>query len=239
MKNTALNIKNLTKKYDDFTAVDDLSLEIPQGEFFGFLGPNGAGKTTTINCITGVANFTKGEIEVYGTDVQQDYRQARKKIGLAPQEYNVDKFETVENILWFFGGYFGIDKETREERMEEHLDTFDLQPHREKQFRELSGGLKRRVMLARAMMNDPEFVIFDEPTAGVDVELRHELWKYLKKLNKEGRTIFLTSHYIEEIEALCERVGVINQGELVRVDKKEKLMENKNSLEEKYLELTQ
>lgn len=235
----ALEIKNLTKKYDDFTAVNDLNLEISQGEFFGFLGPNGAGKTTTINCITGVANFSGGNISVYGTDVQHDYRAARRKIGLAPQEYNVDKFETVKNILWFFGGYFGIDKATREQRITEHLDTFDLTSHKNKEFRELSGGLKRRVMLARAMMNDPQFVIFDEPTAGVDVELRHELWDYLKKLNQEGRTILLTSHYIEEIEALCERVGVIHQGELMRVDEKEKLMEDKDTLEEKYLELTQ
>ncbi|MFB6182221.1 MAG: ATP-binding cassette domain-containing protein, partial [Candidatus Magasanikbacteria bacterium] len=142
-------------------------------------------------------------------------------------------------ILWFFGGYFGLDKQTREERMKEHIETFDLKPHQDKEFRELSGGLKRRVMLARAMMNDPEFVIFDEPTAGVDVELRHELWGYLKDLNQKGKTILLTSHYIEEIEALCERVGVIHEGELVRVDNKEVLMQDKNSLEEKYLELTQ
>lgn len=234
----ALKIDNLTKKYDDFVAVDNLNLEIPQGEFFGFLGPNGAGKTTTINCVTGIGTFKQGNIEVYGIDVQNDYREARRKIGLSPQEFNVDIFMEVWKILWFVGGFYGMPKEEREERMEKMLDTFDLQKHRDKKFKELSGGLKRRVMLARAMIHDPEFIILDEPTAGVDVKLRKELWEYLRELNKEGRTIMLTSHYIEEIEALCERVAIINEGELVRVDGKEELMKDKQTLEEKYLELT-
>ncbi|PSO45111.1 MAG: ABC transporter ATP-binding protein [Parcubacteria group bacterium QH_9_35_7] len=238
MSTKALKIQNLTKTYGDLVAVDNLDLEIEKGEFFGFLGPNGAGKSTTIHSITGIATFDSGSIEVYGYDVVEEFREARNKIGLSPQEFNVDIFMQVWKIIWFMGGYYGIEKQRREERMNRLLDTFGLKEHKDKRFKDLSGGLKRRVLLARAMIHDPEFIILDEPTEGVDVELRHELWDYMNKLNEQGHTIFLTSHYIEEVEALCERVAIINQGELVEVGKTEELMKNKESLEEKYLEVT-
>lgn len=234
----ALKISNFTKRYKDFVAVDDISLKIQPGEFFGFLGPNGAGKTTTIGCVTGISTFTEGKIEVFGVDVRKDYREARKKIGLSPQEFNIDIFAKTEQILWFNGGFYGMKKQIREKRLEEMLDIFELQDHRKKQFRTLSGGLKRRVMLARAMIHDPELIILDEPTAGVDVELRHELWKYLKRINEEGKTILLTSHYLEEIELLCSRVAVINNGKIIADKPKNDYISDGSTLEETYLKLT-
>lgn len=234
----ALDIQNFTKKYGDFVAVDNLSLSIKPGEFFGFLGPNGAGKTTTIGCTTGISTFNQGSIEVFGVSVKKEYREARKKIGLSPQEFNIDIFEKTEKILWFNGGFYGMEKRYREKRIEEMLDVFELQEHRKKQFRMLSGGLKRRVMLARAMMHDPEIVILDEPTAGVDVELRHELWTYLKRINEEGKTILLTSHYLEEVELLCSRIAIINKGRIVADKPKEEYIQSGSTLEEEYLRLT-
>ncbi len=234
----ALEITNFTKKYGDFTAVDNISLSIPKGEFFGFLGKNGAGKTTTISAITGIGTITSGSIKVFGTDVEHDYREARKKIGLSPQEFNVDIFQKVEKMLWFIGGYYGMTGKERDTRTEELLDIFELQDHRKKAFRELSGGLKRRAMLARAMIHDPELLILDEPTAGVDVELRHELWKYLKRINEEGKTILFTSHYLEEVEELCHRIAIIADGKIIADAKKEEYTKDGSSLEKKYLELT-
>ncbi len=234
----ALEIKNFTKQYGDFVAVDNLNLEIPKGEFFGFLGPNGAGKTSTISCITGVGKFSKGTITLFGKDVQKDYREARFNIGISAQEYNVDVFAKVKNILWFNAGFFGVKRSERKKRIKELLEIFELTAHAEKKFRELSGGLKRRVMLARAMMHDPDLLILDEPTAGVDVELRHELWEYLKKINKEGKTILFTSHYLEEVEHLCDRIGIINHGKLVAVGKKEEFTKGGKTLEKRYLEIT-
>lgn len=235
----ALEITNFTKKYGDLIAVDNLSLTVPKGQFFGFLGRNGAGKTTTISAITGIGTITSGSIKVFGTDVAQNYRDARTKIGLSPQEFNVDLWAPVEKTLYYVGGYFGMTKKARLARIEEVLDIFELQEHRKKAFRELSGGLKRRLMLARAMMHDPELLILDEPTAGVDVELRHELWEYLKKINKEGKTIIFTSHYLEEVEELCERIAIIDGGRIIADAKKEEYTRDGSSLEKKYLELTQ
>lgn len=234
----AIEIKNFTKKYGDKVAVNNLSLSIPKGEFFGYLGNNGAGKTTTISCITGTATITDGSIHVHGVDVEKDFREARRKVGLSPQEFNIDIFAPATKILWYVGGFYGMNRAERKERMNELFDVFELHEHKDKQFRQLSGGLKRRVMLARAMIHDPEVLILDEPTAGVDVELRHELWNYLRKINNEGKTIILTSHYLEEVQLLCERIGVIHNGELVALDKKEEFMKNGKSLEETYLEIT-
>jgi ABC-2 type transport system ATP-binding protein len=234
----ALEISHFTKRYDDFVAVNDISLEIKPGEFFGFLGPNGAGKTSTISCTTGIASFTEGDIRVFGVSVRENYREARKKIGLSPQEFNVDIFAKTEKILWYNGGFYGMPKQDREKRIEEMLDVFELQEHRKKKFQMLSGGLKRRVMLARAMMHDPELIILDEPTAGVDVELRHELWKYLKRINEEGKTILLTSHYLEEVELLCDRIAIINKGSIIADKPKKEYVENGKTLEEVYLQLT-
>lgn len=237
MSDIALQVKNFTKKYGKATAVDNISFEIKKGEFFGLLGPNGAGKTTTISAVTGTVRFSDGQITVFGTDVQKDFRQARQSIGLAPQEFNVDIFLSPEKILWFIGGYYGMSRQERKDKIEELLTIFDLQEHRKKKFRALSGGLKRRVMLARAMMHDPQLLILDEPTAGLDVELRHELWKYLQKINKEGKTILLTSHYIEEVELLCNRIGVINKGKMIKIGDKSEFLQNGNNLEQTYLEL--
>lgn len=234
----ALEIQGFSKLYDDFTAVDNITLSIPKGEFFGFLGPNGAGKSSTIHAITGINTISKGSIKVFGIDVANDYKMARTKIGLSPQEFNIDIFLPVEKILRFNGGLFGLDKNEREQQVEKMLDVFELQDHRKKEFRQLSGGLKRRAMLARAMMHDPDLLILDEPTAGVDVELRHELWEYLKKINKEGKTILLTSHYLEEVELLCNQIAVINNGKIVLEGSKKELTKGGKTLEQTYLEVT-
>lgn len=236
----ALEIKNLKKVYKSGTvAVDDLSFTVKRGEFFGFLGANGAGKTTTINCITGIAKFSEGTIKVFDTDVVSEYREARKKIGLSPQEFNVDIFATTRGILGWVGGFYGMRKKEVENRTEFLIDKFELEKHADKKFMALSGGLKRRVMLARAMIHDPELLILDEPTAGVDVELRHSLWKYLQEINAEGKTILLTSHYLEEVEMLCNRIGMIHQGELVKIGTKEEFIEEGSTLEKTYLNLSQ
>ncbi|MDP2692993.1 MAG: ABC transporter ATP-binding protein [bacterium] len=234
----ALEINNFTKKYKENIAVDNISFDIEEGEFFGFLGPNGAGKTSTINCATGISKITSGCISVFGQDVVQDYREARKMIGLSPQEYNVDIWAPADKILWYVGGYYGMTGADRKKRIKELFDLFDLHKHRDKQFRALSGGLKRRIMLARALMHDPKLLILDEPTAGVDVELRHELWAYLKKINEQGKTILFTSHYLEEVENLCNRIAIINNGKIIALDNKEKFIENGSSLENTYLQLT-
>lgn len=234
----ALELQNFTKRYGDFTAVNDISFSIKKGDFFGFLGRNGAGKTTTIQSITGINTIDEGTITVFGIDAKHDYREARKKVGLSPQEFNVDIFAPATKILYYVGGYYGMDKQTRLERMDELFDAFDLQKHKDKPFRALSGGLKRRVMLARAMIHDPELLILDEPTAGVDVELRHELWEYLKNINKQGKTILLTSHYLEEIELLCNTIGIIDDGKLVSIGDKAEFTKNGDSLEKTYLSIT-
>jgi len=235
----ALEIKNLNKTYDDGTvAVENLSLEVPRGQFFGFLGPNGAGKTTTINCITGVARITSGTITIGGTDVVEEYREARTKVGISPQEFNVDIFAQTWKLLDYVAGYYGLRKNERKERIDELLDQFDLEKYRTTPFQHLSGGYKRRVMLARALVHNPELVILDEPTAGVDVELRRSLWVYLEKINKEGKTIILTSHYLDEVEKLCNRVAIINDGKIVADGSKDEFTKDGKSLEERYLEIT-
>lgn len=238
----ALEIKNLEKSYGKgekkTTAVKGISFDIDQGQFFGFLGPNGAGKSTTIHCITGIAQPTSGSIEVYGTDVVSEYREARKKVGLAPQEYNVDHFTKVWKILDYVAGFYGMKKKARKTRVDELLSELGLEKHRDKKFMELSGGLKRRLMIARAMVHNPDLLILDEPTAGVDVELRHELWNTLRELNKKGKTILLTSHYLEEVELLCNEIALINDGKIAMHGSKDELLKDGKSLEEHYLSIT-
>ena len=174
----AVEITDFKKTYRTGTvAVDGINLTIKKGEFFGLLGPNGAGKSTTIHCLTGISQPTEGALSVYGIDVVNDYRNARQKVGLSPQEFNVDIFATTRNILDYNAGFFGLQKEKRKARIEELLKQFELVKHADKQFQHLSGGLKRRVLLARALVHDPELVILDEPTAGVDVELRRDMWR--------------------------------------------------------------
>ena len=235
----AFEVEHLTKRYRNGTvAVDDLSFSVPNGEFFGFLGPNGAGKTTTIHCAVGIARFNEGAIRILGKDVVTEYRDARKEIGLSPQEFNVDIFARVFEILDWVGGFYGMHKDERSTRTEFLLERFELARYKDKRFRELSGGLKRRVMLARALMHDPKVLVLDEPTAGVDVELRRDLWRYFKELNEEGKTIILTSHYLEEVEHLCDRVGIIADGKMVSlVDRA--AYHNGTRLEALYLAATQ
>lgn len=235
--NDMLTIEHLVKSYGDKTAVNDISLTIKRGDFYGFLGPNGAGKSSTIGCITGVNKITSGTIKVGGLDVVKDYKEARKKIGVSAQEYNVDFFASVESLISFMGGYYGIPRALRKERVEALIKRFKLEEHRKKPFRELSGGLKRRAILARALVHDPELLILDEPTAGVDVEQRHELWKYLRELNEEGKTIILTSHYLEEVELLCNNIAIINKGKIVADGTKEEFTKD-GKLEDKYLAVT-
>lgn len=237
MKNPAISIQNLTKKYGDLTAVDNLSLEIKEGEFFGFLGPNGAGKTTTINSIVGLVNFQQGNIKVFGHDVIKEFRQSRTSIGLAPQEFNFDRYLTVKEILVYQAGYYGIRKKDCWPRADELLKQFGIYNKRNDTISKLSGGMKRRLTLARALVHDPKLLILDEPTAGMDVELRIEMWEYLKKANRKGLTIFLTTHYLEEAEQLCGRIGIINAGRLVKLADKSRLMKE-GKLQDIFLRLT-
>lgn len=235
----ALEISDFKKQYRTGTvAVNGIDLTVKRGDFFGLLGPNGAGKSTTIHCITGIAMPTEGTIKVFDIDIVKDYRDARQKVGLAPQEFNVDIFAKVWQILDYNAGFFGLPKEKREERIDILLDQFELKKHKDKQFQHLSGGLKRRVMLARAMVHDPELLILDEPTAGVDVELRHDLWRYLQELNKAGKTIILTSHYLEEVELLCNKIAIINDGKIAAQGDKEEFTKDGDRLETHYLKIT-
>jgi ABC-2 type transport system ATP-binding protein len=242
MSSPILEIKNLVKTYgkgkETKNAVDGISLEIKRGSFYGLLGPNGAGKSTTIHCITGITQPTSGQILVDGIDVVEDYKLARTKVGLSPQEFNVDIFSTPKQLMNYMGGYYGIKNPERENRITEMIRQFDLTEHQNLKFQKLSGGLKRRAMLGRALIHTPELLILDEPTAGVDVEQRHDLWQYLKKLNQEGKTIILTSHYLEEIEFLCNEISIINHGKIVAEGTKEDFMKDGKSVEETYLEIT-
>lgn len=243
MTDDILRIESLVKTYTTSTgtvktAVAGLSLSIPRGSFFGLLGPNGAGKSSTIHCITGIAKITSGRILVDGVDVEREYKRARTKVGLSPQEFNVDIFATCMQLLDYMGGYYGIPKVLRRERIETLLQSFELIEHRDKQFKELSGGLKRRLILARALMHQPPLLILDEPTAGVDVKQRYDLWEYLRALNASGTTIILTSHYLEEVEALCRDIAIINNGQIVAHGTRESFLENGGTIEQKYLEIT-
>jgi ABC-2 type transport system ATP-binding protein len=237
-----LEIKNLVKVYGRGDkakrAVDGISLSIPKGSFFGLLGPNGAGKSTTIHCITGIAQPTSGEILVDGTNVVTEYKKARTKVGLSPQEFNVDIFSTPTELMDYMGGYYGIPYKERMERVTELIKQFDLEEHKNVKFQKLSGGLKRRAMLGRALVHTPDLLILDEPTAGVDVEQRRALWAYLKELNESGKTIILTSHYLEEVEYLCNDIAIINHGKIVAEGTKAEFMKDGKTLEERYLEIT-
>ena len=242
MQTPILEIKDLTKIYDkggeEKLAVDNISLSISRGSFFGLLGPNGAGKSTTIHCITGISQPTSGKISVDETDVVEEYKLARTKVGISPQEFNVDIFSTPTELMDFMGGYYGIDKKTRRNRIDELIKQFDLEEHRNVRFQKLSGGLKRRVMLGRALVHMPDLLILDEPTAGVDIKQRHDLWAYLKEINENGTTIILTSHYLEEVQHLCNDIAIINHGKIVAEGTKEDFIKDGQSLEEAYLKIT-
>jgi len=213
----ALEIKGLVKRYDDgFTALQGLDLEIADGAFFGLLGPNGAGKTTLISAVCNLIRVTAGEIAVFG--MPHDDLRARRAIGLSEQDVNLDRFLDVEETLRYHGGYYGLDRATARARAGEMMDVFDLRAKAEVVAPKLSGGMRRRLLLARALMHEPRLVILDEPTAGVDFELRLELWRYIRRLHEQGTTILLTTHYLEEAEELCGEIALIRSGSVIARD---------------------
>jgi len=213
----AIETVDLVKEYGELRALQELSLTVEEGEFFGLLGPNGAGKTTFINTLVGLVRKTGGEARVFGYDVEDDYQQARDAIGVAPQEFNVDRFFPIREVLEHKAGYHGVPADEAAERADEVLKRVGIYDKRNERFDWLSGGMKRRLLLARALVTDPDLLILDEPTAGVDVQLRHDLWELVTELNEEGTTILLTTHYIEEAERLCDRVAIMNEGRKVTV----------------------
>ena len=236
----ALHIEDLVKRYPTgVEALRNVSLDVEGGEFFGLLGPNGAGKSTLIHCTTGLAQPTSGTIQVFGHDAIGDYGDARQAVGLAPQELNLDWFLTVEETLDYHAGYFGMPRRERRERARELLETFSLTAKRDERTSTLSGGMKRRLILARALMHRPRLLILDEPTAGVDIELRLELWHYVRRINQEGTTILLTTHYLEEAEQLCDKIAFINEGRIVAQGSSGELAGNYGvaNLEDAYLTL--
>ena len=233
---SALRIAGLSKTYDDGTVgLDGLDLEVPAGEFFGLLGPNGAGKTTLINSVCNLIRTTGGRISVFG--FEHDSMEARRLVGVAEQDPNLDRFLTVRESLVYHGGYFGMSTPDAERRADEMIDVFDLRAKADVRAPKLSGGMRRRLLLARALLHEPRIVILDEPTAGVDVELRRELWRYIRRLHSEGTTIVLTTHYLEEAEALCEDIALIARGRIVARSTPEGLKRqfDADSLEDVYL----
>ena len=212
----ALSLKNLTKTYaNGFQALKGISLDVEEGDFYALLGPNGAGKSTTIGIICSLVTKTSGKVEIFGQDIDEDFSRAKRMLGLVPQEFNFNVFEPVEEILVNQAGYFGIDRRTAFERAEQYLKQLGLWEKRREQARDLSGGMKRRLMIARALVHRPRLLILDEPTAGVDIEIRRSMWTFLQELNSNGTTIILTTHYLEEAEYLCRNIGIIDEGELV------------------------
>ena len=219
----AIEIKDVSKTYENgFKALKSINLNVKSGEIFALLGPNGAGKTTLINLICGIVKNSSGEVKIYGFDHIKDYRKARSFVGLVPQELTTDTFEKVWNTIKFSRGLFG--KKISVEYLENVLKQLSLFEKKELQIRTLSGGMKRRVMIAKALSHEPKILFLDEPSAGVDVELRKSMWKLVKKLRNSGVTIILTTHYIEEAEEMADRVGVINHGKLLIIEEKKKLM---------------
>jgi ABC-2 type transport system ATP-binding protein len=213
----ALDLRGLTKRYDDgLVALDDFSLSIPEGTFFGLLGPNGAGKTTLISAVCNLIRITAGDIRVFGRP--HGDLDARRLIGLAEQDVNLDRFLDVEETLMYHGGYYGLSRKVARARARDMMDVFDLHAKAKTRAPKLSGGMRRRLLLARALMHEPRLVILDEPTAGVDFELRMELWRYIRRLHETGTTILLTTHYLEEAEELCEEIALIRGGQLVARD---------------------
>ena len=218
-----ISINNLSKIYDNgFNALKEIDLKIKKGEIIAMLGPNGAGKTTLISIICGIVKPTSGEVKVEGFDIIKDYRETRSRIGLVPQEISLEQFETVFNNVSYSRGLYG--KKPNPDYIEKILKQLSLWEKKDFNLRQLSGGMKRRVLIAKALSHEPQILFLDEPTAGVDVELRKEMWKVVKSLRETGVTIILTTHYIEEAEAIADRVGVINQGELIIVEKKNELI---------------
>ena len=223
MDEPILRLSGLTKVYDGrFTALDDVDLEIRKGEIFALLGPNGAGKTTLIGAVCGLVNPTSGSIEVFGEDIESNWRSARSRIGLVPQELSTDMFEPVFRAVSYSRGLFGLPPDKA--RIEEILRSLDLWEKRDERIMALSGGMKRRVLIAKALAHEPDLLFLDEPTAGVDVELRKGMWAIIDEMRARGVTIILTTHYIEEAEEMADRVGIIRRGKIIMVDEKEAMM---------------
>lgn len=218
----AVSIVDVVKRFGSLTALGGVSLDIQQGEFFGLLGPNGAGKTTLISSLAGLVRPDSGTLKVLGHDVIHDFREARRRLGVVPQELVFDPFFNVRETLKIQSGYFGIRK--NDDWIDEILQNLDLTSKADVNMRRLSGGMKRRVLVAQALVHKPPVIVLDEPTAGVDVELRQGLWQFIRRLNDEGHTIILTTHYLEEAEALCNRIGLMKQGRLVALDTTANLM---------------
>lgn len=210
---SALAIKNLHKTYrNGVVALKGVDLDVKQGDFFALLGPNGAGKSTTIGIVCSLVNKSSGKVSVFGHDIDTDLEAAKSCIGLVPQEFNFNQFEPVEEIVINQGGYYGIDKKTATQRAEYYLKKLGLWEKRREMARELSGGMKRRLMIARALVHEPRLLILDEPTAGVDIEIRRSMWAFLREINQQGTTIILTTHYLEEAESLCKNIAIIDEG---------------------------
>jgi len=220
----AISVTSLRKRYGGVEALKGIDLAIPSASFFGLLGPNGAGKSTLIHILTGLASPTSGSASVLGKDVVRDYRASRRLIGLAPQEFNFDRFFSLLEILVYQGGYFGLPRKEARARAEELLARFGLWDKRNEKTPRLSGGMKRRLLIAKAMVHDPPILILDEPTAGGDVELRRDLWAYWQEINARGKTILLTTHYLEEAEALCRTLAVIDLGTIITSGAKDKVV---------------
>jgi len=227
----AIEIKNLSKTYKkgEKVALKSIDLEIKKGSFFGLLGPNGAGKSTIINILAGLVNKSSGTVKIAGINIDENSQAAKFKIGIVPQELIIDPFFNVRETLEIYAGYFGVRKSER--RTEEIIEALGLKDKANSVPRSLSGGMRRRLLVAKALVHNPEILVLDEPTAGVDVELRNQLWDYVKKLNKAGTTVLLTTHYLEEAEKLCDEIAVINRGEVIANDRTENLMKLLSSKE--------
>lgn len=226
----ALTIRNLRKTYaNGFEALKGISLEVAKGDFFALLGPNGAGKSTTLGIVSSLVNRSAGEVEIFGHDLVRETAQAKLKLGVVPQEFNFNAFERVEDILITQAGYYGIPERQARERAQTYLRKLGLWEKRDVRARMLSGGMKRRLMIARALIHEPELLILDEPTAGVDIELRRSMWEFLREINAQGTTIILTTHYLEEAESLCRSIAIIDQGRIIENTSMKRLLSKLNT----------
>lgn len=226
----AVVIKKLSKTYENgFKALDSVDLQIEEGDFFSLLGANGAGKTTIIGIMTGLVNKNAGTVKIFGYDIDKDFINAKKQIGVVPQEFNFGMFEKVEDIILGQAGYYGLSRNSVQDWCDELLEKLDLTSKKNTVSRALSGGMKRRLMIARALIHKPRLLILDEPTAGVDVELRNGMWDYLLELNKNGTTIILTTHYLEEVEKMCKNAAIIKKGQIAQIDTVKNLLSQNDS----------
>jgi len=219
---SAISLQGVSTRYGNLQALNNVSFDIKQGEFFGLLGPNGAGKSTLISALGGLLRVDKGELLVMGANVEGEYRQARQQLGVVPQEIVMDPFFTVRETLRFQSGYYGV--RHNDDWIDELLEQLNLSDKADTNMRKLSGGMKRRVLIAQALVHKPKVLVLDEPTAGVDVELRQSMWRFVRRLHQEGHTIVLTTHYLEEAEELCDRIAIINKGEVIALETKEDLL---------------